>query len=103
MSVLRKDLEFQIISWYKQDEEENEDKSTDDSDSDSDSSEEDNWKKKKKNNKDSSKFKIYIFGKDLDEKTYTLKWIYTYFYIKFPIIVINRTLNFGGWVNKMVV
>ena len=85
MNILQKDLEFQIISWFKQDEEEISENDSNSSESDSDSSEED-WKKKKKNSKDLSKFKIYIFGKDLDEKTYSLKvnGFTPYFYVRIP-------------------
>ena len=85
MSILQNDLEFQIISWHKQDEEEIEESDSDSDKSDSDSSDEGTWKKKK-NNKDTSKFKIYIFGKDLDEKTYTLKInsFTPYFYVRIP-------------------
>ena len=40
----------------------------------------------KKNNKDLSKFKIFIFGKDLDEKTYCLRVdnFTPYFYVMIP-------------------
>ena len=90
MSILNKDLEFQIISWHKQDEEEKKPETTDSNtdnsgDSDSNSDEDGKWKKKK-NSKDMSKFKIYIFGKDSDEETYSLKinGFTPYFYVKIP-------------------
>ena len=68
MSITQKDLEFQIISWYKEDSIEQPDTSSGSDDSSSDSESESRYKKN--NNKDLSKFKIFIFGKDLDEKTY---------------------------------
>tara|TARA_B100000575_G_scaffold294664_1_gene312892 strand:- start:7468 stop:11382 length:3915 start_codon:yes stop_codon:yes gene_type:complete len=76
-------ISFQIIDWYSgdyQDADISSEESTTESDSD------ENQYKRRNNTTDTSKYKIYIFGKDLNEKTYTLEvnGFTPYFYIKLP-------------------
>tara|TARA_B100000963_G_C22638949_1_gene679251 strand:- start:3894 stop:7775 length:3882 start_codon:yes stop_codon:yes gene_type:complete len=74
MFELPRKVEFQIIDWYSDDFIANETQSSSDSDN------------KYKPQKDNSKYRIVIFGKDIQEKTYALEVMeFTpYFYIKLP-------------------
>ena len=98
--------EFQIIDWYSKDAV---DDTTDDGEesANSDESSEDGYKPKFQ--KDNSKFKIYVFGKDVQERTITLEItdFTPYFYIKLPdcdpshdkrsITVLKRFIKDGLW------
>lgn len=74
----KKIIQFEITGWHSED-------YLDESElSDSDSDSDDN--KKYKINKDKSLYKIIVWGKDINEKTYTLEIneFTPYFYIKLP-------------------
>jgi len=79
MSSINDTITFQIIDWNSGD------YSDDSTESDTSESSEDG-KKKWKPIIDNSKYKITIFGKDIDEKTYALEvtGFTPYFYIKLP-------------------
>ena len=81
-------LEFQIISWHSEDKlpYTNKEEESDDSESDSDSDENQYKKKKKKYTGDQSKFEIFLFGRDYNDKTYcvNVKEFTPYFYVKLP-------------------
>ena len=77
----KKIIQFEITGWHSEDYLD-ESEINDDSDSDSDDSND----KKYKINKDKSLYKIIVWGKDINEKTYTLEIneFTPYFYIKLP-------------------
>ena len=118
MTTLKHNLEFQIISFYSENSEEiidsdSEINSESDSDSDSDSDfdvDSDSYsyspnKNFKKNTfkKDNSKFCIYLFGKDANEKTYSLKVedFTPYFYVLIPdSINKSQLIYFENWVRE---
>ncbi len=95
MESTKKDLEFQIITWYQEDFEKR-----DDSDNES-SSDDESTDSKYKFQKNESKYIINVFGKDENEKTYSLKIedFTPYFYVRVPDHV-NKThlYRFKEWV-----
>ena len=83
---------FQIIDWYTDNYEQrdnlNENSESDDSDKESDIQSDSEYDSDDSQNRQqpSSNYKIYIFGKDLGEKTYTLEvdGFTPYFYVRVP-------------------
>ena len=98
MTDTKKDLEFQITTWYQDDFEKRED-------SDDDSSSDESVNSQYKFQKNETKYTINIFGKDENEKTYSLKIedFTPYFYVKVPDHVKKHHLGgFLFWArNKM--
>ena len=93
---LSKECLFQIITWYQEDFEKRED--SDDENSDSDDISRGSYKFQQ----NESKYTIYVFGKDMDEKTYCLKIedFTPYFYVKVPDHVQKKHLaGFSNWVS----
>lgn len=91
--INKNDLQFQIIEWYAAD-------VVPKTDSDSDDSEDQD---KKKYKEDLSEYKIIIFGKDENGKTYSLmvNEFTPYFYIKVPSYFKKSDLNrFERWVRS---
>ena len=94
MASTKKDLEFQIITWYQEDFEKRDD-------SDDDSSSDESTDSKYKFQKNDAKYTINVFGKDQNEKTYSLKIedFTPYFYVKVPDHVNKGHLpGFENWV-----
>jgi DNA polymerase elongation subunit (family B) len=86
---------FQIIDWHQEDVLQN--------DEDSDSSYDSDGDRKTKYKSNTSEYVIYIFGKDQNENTYSLKVesFTPYFYVKVPDCFKKQQLNsFENWVRK---
>tara|TARA_Y100000991_G_scaffold215628_1_gene206962 strand:- start:1164 stop:4976 length:3813 start_codon:yes stop_codon:yes gene_type:complete len=89
------DLEFQVISWHSDNQEQ------EDSDDNTDSIDSDDSNYNTKFKKDTSKFIMYLFGKDFKENTYCLKVtdFTPYFYVLLPDTVNKYTISsFERWV-----
>lgn len=80
---------FQIIDWYTVDMNDASDEGEEDNLSNSEDTEEDvssNESTQRKVQPDNSKYQIFVFGKDMNEKTYSLMisdWL-PYFYVRMP-------------------
>ncbi len=124
-SIENKNLTFQIIDWYSEnydkrennnnlgednddndnDNSDNEDNESDDDEPNYDSDNDDfnDGEDNRKVNEDKTDYKIYIFGKDLDEKTYCVEVnnFTPYFYVRLPDYSTETTKKaFESWVRS---